>query len=659
MGQAALGSGALRSSAAAVPCAAQPLRSAASHQRAPRRGPAARRRGHAAAAAQRRHSSGGAAGGPIAPATHRGPLTPPRLPWLVPTGLPAQVPATPIAQDSVITAEEHQVSYAHVSKYSNAPRILGAENFKKIVPYQKSVWSVKAEDVAPDEDALAEAPQHELAKVFARDQLAPLDTIDVFVMEQEREQERHRAGRLRALWLQAKRSRHGKVDQNGLWVRDESYWEWWVKDNYGFYGRPRHLTWEEFATELRSVGLFWELHPTKPEDFIILHLIRGEGEDRRVVWSAEHAAWEPPVFMDLWAAVGTMLSRRLKTRTLSFDNGRGTIKELNIRHVGPWTSALQVNGRPGYHYDPVLRERREKNSSWFFSKELVAQPGQDDEGTVSFFVSAQALAYHLCIATSALLNRPMWTFFRRARRRSAHNKQGLRRGRGGTGVAEAFRGWCGFDDHKCHDWPSPNQLEAITDHWLEESPFPLVSVWDRVRQLAKLPHVNLDLRQFVDQNKRLTTEAVRELAARHAPQLLLAAGDAADPADRGFLASGLRRALRSYTEDELYHKQRQSVYVPPPPAAPAALDAPAAAAPESPVETAEEEFARKGRERQEQREAELGSARDSEAWEWIAREEKAIAQASPPEVDVSAVDSGRLASLGVVRVAKRHVVAEL
>ena len=460
---------------------------------------------------------------------------------------------------------------------------------------------------------------------FSRDVLEPLP-VSVALDEQAAHRRwDSKENFARALWKGASRLREkisrGRHQREGLLVRDETYWRWWVEDNYGFWGKPKHCTWEQFDEELRSFSLHIELHPTKPEDYMIMHLLRKDTDGSTfVAWSAEHAVWQGPALMDLYASAGTMMTRRLKTRTLSFDNGRGTISEFNLQHVGPYTTAIQINARPPYYYDPYLREKREEFSSWYFTKDLLQNPGIDEEGTVSFYTSAEALTYHLSAAVNSLLRRNIHSFYSRGRRRTAehHNDTTPE----WVKARSAATGWLGFGDVRDSALPATTAIDAVTDHWLEESPFPLTTVNSRVRKLARLRAQNLESSQFVHGNVTLTKNAALSAVETYAPSLL--------------------------TDSEGYNSKLADMLDPPPLVDRAAVYVPLSDAQleklaelraqdaQRLLEAAKEEEEReeKGRKRAAKRvsEGETGeSAADSEQWEWLRNlaeeDSKIVAQA--------------------------------
>ena len=375
-------------------------------------------------------------------------------------------------------------------------------------------------------DSIAERPQHELAIHLSRDEITPLPT-ELSLEETERRVEKKRIRT--SLWHKIQRMGGGspKSDTTGLVVRDETFWKWYVEDNYRFFGKPKHLTWEQFAKELGSYSFYWELHPTKPEDYYILHLLKHEDpldkqSKREVVWSAMHAAWEGPVLMDLYAALGTMMKGKLKTRTLSFDDGRGTIKEFNIQHVSPWTTAVQINARPPYHYDRDLRDIREENSTWYFSKDLITNPGINEDGTVTFFVAAEVLSYHLTTSVRQLLHRPMRHFYRNGVQKRVNHFREFRSHK--DRMVSTTRSWLAFDSANSCQFPALDQLDAVTDNWLEESPFPLRDVHDKIRLLARLHPENLQYLSWLQSNKELTRDTSYHIVADYAPKLLAEGG---------------------------------------------------------------------------------------------------------------------------------------
>eukprot|EP01064_Diplonema_japonicum_P029300 TRINITY_DN4704_c0_g2_i1.p1 TRINITY_DN4704_c0_g2~~TRINITY_DN4704_c0_g2_i1.p1 ORF type:complete len:595 (+),score=143.30 TRINITY_DN4704_c0_g2_i1:42-1826(+) len=435
-------------------------------------------------------------------------------------GSPAKQGLGQTGEGNIGSASPYAVTYTVPSKSANAPRVVDSSHYKQAVPFQKTTWSPTAEDIPSD--SIAERPQAELQVFCRRDEVLPIP-LETISLEDRVQKRRNTHTRRRALWNKITRMGKGKKTEGGLLVRDETYWKWWVQDGYGFIDKPNHLTWEQFAEELESFSFHWELHPTKPEDYYILHLVRRKGDDMEVVWSAEHAAWQSPLLVDMYAALGTMMARRLKTRTISFDNSRGTIGELNIQHVSPYTSAVQINARPSYFYDAHLREEREENSSWYFTKELQTLPGIDEDGTVSFYASGESLAYHLSASVKALLDRPMWMFYRRAIRKNAKHRDDYFSN--SDKVGHAMLSWTAWDDQSYGLWPATCQLDAITDHWLEESPFPLRVINNKIRKLARMRPQNLESRQFLDSNISLTKQAGTQLLATHAPQLLLSASE--------------------------------------------------------------------------------------------------------------------------------------
>ena len=225
---------------------------------------------------------------------------------------------------------------------------------------------------------IAERPQAELAVLCARDIVTAVPD-ELIVAECTLKNLAAQPSPLRRAYNSVRRSilSRAKGPGDALLAMDENYYRWMVEDNFRFMKKPRHCTWELFYKELSSFSFFFELHPKKPEDSFILHILQHSADEApKVIWSAEHAVWQGPVIPDMYAAMGTMMARRLKTRTLSFDNGRGTISELNFRHVSPHTSAVHINARPAYYYDAHMREKREENASWYFTKEMVCIKGQ-------------------------------------------------------------------------------------------------------------------------------------------------------------------------------------------------------------------------------------------------------------------------------------------
>ena len=85
-------------------------------------------------------------------------------------------------------------------------------------------------------------------------------------------------------------------------------------------------------------------------------------------------------------------------------------------------------------------------------------------------------------------------------------------------------------------YAAENALEVITDHWLEESPFPLAMMHSRVRKLAHLRPENLDSAQFLTANMTVTRGTAHSFLSNKLPSLLERPAVAAMLEETPFLA---------------------------------------------------------------------------------------------------------------------------
>ena len=304
---------------------------------------------------------------------------------------------------------------------------------------------------------------------------------------------------------------------------DEDKWKHKMMFRHKFNKTPKHLTWKELGQEIECLDFSVELDKHRPEERFTINFYftnRKEGV-RDLVWTANNDVSQSEGFTDLLAAVGSCLGRADVFRTVRFDDGRGTTRELTIRKKSRFTSDIQISFRPAQTYNVYDRKEAVDSeesaalengmSGWGFHPTLMDSEYQDlddPEGTYTLSISAHALSFVLLRGIERLLSKPLQNFYRPSqvatRAKIKTNEH--------VGMSQAMKGWLGVDEQV---FPHFTPIEAVQEHWLgNDAPFSLVSIINKLREMTYLKKKNPEFHSWLGVRKHDTALAIRNVSVK-------------------------------------------------------------------------------------------------------------------------------------------------
>jgi hypothetical protein len=242
---------------------------------------------------------------------------------------------------------------------------------------------------------------------------------------------------------------------------------------------------------------------------------------RNPVWTATNDVSHSEGLTDLLAAVGSCLGRADVHRTLRFDDGQGTTRDMNIRKNSRYTSEVVLAFRPSTTYDIYSRTEAQDDwetqmdeqgvSTWGFHPGLMDPEYRDVEdpvGTSHIHLSAHAFSFVVLRAIERLVSRPLKDFYRPsqiARTVKVSKEEDI-------GLTRAVMGWVGFDDQL---YPHMTPIDAVQDHWLgADAPFTLVAMMNKLREMTYLQSRNPEFQSWLSVRHRETAIAARNVRAK-------------------------------------------------------------------------------------------------------------------------------------------------
>lgn len=306
-------------------------------------------------------------------------------------------------------------------------------------------------------------------------------------------------------------------------VTDEQRWQQHLMFVHGVRKTPKHLSWAELGREIECLECTFDLDEHKPEEiFTINFFFRDKATGTRdMVFTARNDVATSSTFQDLLAALGSCLGRADVHRTLRFDDGVGTTRELNIRKNSRYTSEVVIAFRPPVQYDLYQQTddthawekamEEEGMATWGFHPTLMDPEYRDVEdpvGTYHLTLSAHALATVVLKGIDRLVQRPMTDFYRPSQLvkvAKVLESEDL-------GVSHAIRGWLGTDTQL---YPHYTPMEALEDHWLgADAPFTLTAMVNRLREMTYLKPQNPEFRSWMSVRRRDSARAIRNVRAK-------------------------------------------------------------------------------------------------------------------------------------------------
>ena len=306
-------------------------------------------------------------------------------------------------------------------------------------------------------------------------------------------------------------------------VTDEEQWKNKLMFVYKFSKTPKHLTWKELGQEIECLDCVIDLDDHRPEEVFTMRFFfinRSTGY-RDEIWRATNDVSNSEAFTDLLAAVGSCLGRADVHRTIRFDDGLGTTRDINFRKKSRYTSEIQVAFRPavkGNLYEQIEanneweREMQEQGlSTWGYHPTLMDpeyRDTDDPEGTYHLSLSAHALSFVVNRAIHRLVTKPMKEFYRPSqvqRTMRTKTKEDL-------GVVQAIKGWVGIDPQI---FPHYTPLEAIQENWLgADAPFTLIAITNKLREMTYLKPQNAEFQSWLSVRERESAVAMRNVKAK-------------------------------------------------------------------------------------------------------------------------------------------------
>jgi hypothetical protein len=308
-----------------------------------------------------------------------------------------------------------------------------------------------------------------------------------------------------------------------LAVSDEEAWQAKLMFEHKVVKTPKHLTWAELGREVECLDCVIDLDDHRPEEVFGLSFAF---KDRRtgtrdIVWQARHDVSSSAALGDLLAAVGSCLGRADVFRTIQFDDGAGTTRELTIQKNSKYTSEVRLSFRPQTQYDAYKVADDAKTFEETLAEEGVGGWGfhptltdpeyrdlDDPVGTYQLTISAHAFSIVMLKAIDRLVQRPLRDFYRPSQIakviRTSEKED--------VGVAHAVAGWLGTEQRRyLHYTP----MEAIEDHWFGiDSPFTLTAIVNKLREMTYLKKENPEFKSWLAVRRRDSAIAARNVRAK-------------------------------------------------------------------------------------------------------------------------------------------------
>lgn len=306
---------------------------------------------------------------------------------------------------------------------------------------------------------------------------------------------------------------------------EEERWKHKLMFRHKFKKTPKHLTWKELGEEIECVDCTIDPDEHRPEEIFTIQFYFTDKKSgtRDVVWSARNDVAYSEGFTDLLAAIGACLGRSEVHRTIRFDDGLGTIRDISIRKRSRYTSDIQIAFRPAEKYDKFQRKEEQDEyeaameadgmSTWGFHPALMDPEFseldyQDPEGTYEVAMSAHGFGFVFLKSINRLLSRPMKDFYRpsqlmrTAKVRTADD----------IGLAHAMKGWMGIDEQI---YPHYIPIEALQDHWLgKDAPFSLCAIVNKLREMCYLKPENPEYQSWLSVRRHDTHVAIRNVGVK-------------------------------------------------------------------------------------------------------------------------------------------------
>jgi hypothetical protein len=306
-------------------------------------------------------------------------------------------------------------------------------------------------------------------------------------------------------------------------LEDEEKWKNKLMFEYKFKRTPKHLTWREFGQEIDCFDCVIEPDKHRPEEIfsIKFQFIDRKLGRRDLVWEARNDINLSQGLTDFLAAIGSCLGRSEVFRTIRFDDGAGTLRDVTIRKRSKFTSDITMVFKPAETYN--VYERQEQNdaweeqmekdgmSTWGFHPALMDPEYQDQKDppeSYTIAITAHALSFILLRCLERLVTRPLSDFYRPSQIvRTAKMK-----GKDHIGLSHAMKGWLGMEE-KIYQHFTP--IEAIQENWLgPDSPFSLIVIMNKLREMTNLKKKNPEFQSWLSVRHRDTSVAMRNVAVK-------------------------------------------------------------------------------------------------------------------------------------------------
>lgn len=306
-------------------------------------------------------------------------------------------------------------------------------------------------------------------------------------------------------------------------VVDEEMWKNKLMFVHKFKKTPKHLTWKELGQEIESLDCIIELDDHRPEELYRMNFYFCNKRDgtRDLIWTAGNDISFAEGLTDLLGAVGSCLGRADVHRTIRFDDGKGNLRDLNIRKNSRYTSEVMLAFRPPVTYN--MYEHHGENNKWQQEMDDAGLPTwgyhpslQDPEyrdvddpaGTYHLALSAHALTFVVLRAIERLCERPLKDFYRPSQLAKTIRKTNTE----DVGITHAVMGWLGAEERL---YPHFTPLEAIDGHWLgPDAPFNLTSIVNKLREMTYLGKRNPEFHSWLSVRRRDSHLATRNLTAK-------------------------------------------------------------------------------------------------------------------------------------------------
>lgn len=314
-------------------------------------------------------------------------------------------------------------------------------------------------------------------------------------------------------------------DQALIPYDEEERWKHKLMFVHKFRKTPKHLTWKELGEEIECLDCTIDLDEHRPEEIFTINFYFTDKKTgtRDVVWTARNDVAYSEGFTDLLAAVGACLGRSDVHRTIRFDDGVGTTREISLRKRSRYTSDIQIAFRPPATYNKFQRKEEvdeyeaameaEGMSMWGFHPALMDPEFneidfQDPEGTYEVAMSAHALSFVVLRGIKRLLARPMKDFYRPSqlmRTAKVRTDEDI-------GFMHAMQGWMGVEEQV---YPHFTPMEALQDHWLgKDAPFSLCAIVNKLREMGYLKKENPEFQSWLSVRQHDTHVAIRNMGVK-------------------------------------------------------------------------------------------------------------------------------------------------